>query len=216
MRILIINPNTSVGATQRIRDAANANALTNDEFKTVCPADGPELIVTERDAEWAKKGVLQVIADEHAKYDGVVVASFGDTGALEAKALWPDLPIIGIASAAFATVKTLNCKFGIVTFGDSLIGALEAKAQCTGNGANLIGVTAATWGDVGDPGTVQTRFFEPIAELCQKMAAKGAEVIVLGGGPLAGMADRLAEHSSVPLVDGTRAAINILKACNQN
>lgn len=212
MRVLVINPNTSAGATRRIRDAANACATDADHFKTVCPMDGPELIVSNDDAEWAKMGVLEVIDQERANFEGIVIASFGDTGAREAKALWPDLPIVGIATAAFATVKTLNCKFGIVTFGSSLVGALEVKAQQTGVGHHLIGITAATSDDVGDPGTVQTRFFDPIAEQCEDMKAKGADVIVLGGGPLAGMADRLAHSTSVPLIDGTRAAISMLRA----
>jgi Asp/Glu/hydantoin racemase len=51
-----------------------------------------------------------------------------------------------------------------------------------------------------------------MAQLCRACAAKGAQSIVLGGGPLAGLAARIAPHCPVPVIDGTQAAIARLRA----
>jgi len=46
-----------------------------------------------------------------------------------------------------------------------------------------------------------------IAALCASAVAVGAEVCILGGAPLAGLADQIAGQVDVPLVDGVAAAV---------
>ena len=43
-----------------------------------------------------------------------------------------------------------------------------------------------------DPAEIADVLFEPLAELCVICASEGAASIVLGGGPLAGLAGRIA------------------------
>ncbi|MBF9059110.1 aspartate/glutamate racemase family protein, partial [Rhodobacterales bacterium HKCCSP123] len=50
MRVLVVNPNTSQGVTDRIGAAAQAAAAPGDRITTVSAAFGPALIVTEADA----------------------------------------------------------------------------------------------------------------------------------------------------------------------
>jgi Asp/Glu/hydantoin racemase len=211
MRLLIINPNTSQGVTSRIREAANAAALPGDSFTTLCPAFGPDLIVTQADADCASRAVTETVKAYDAPCDGIVLASFGNTGAEEVRALRPDIPVIGIASAAFAIAAALGGPFGIVTFGHSLVAGLRTKAEEAGLGGQLLGTAAVDTDDFGDPGTVQTRYAWEIGQLCSQMHLRGASCIVMGGGPLAGMAARLAPECAVPVIDGTQGAINILR-----
>jgi allantoin racemase len=216
MRLLIVNPNTSQGVTARIREAANAIAQPEDDFTTLCPAFGPELIVTAQDAEQASLAVVETVKAYDAPCDGIVLASFGNTGAEQVRALRPDIPVIGIASAAFAVAGALGGRFGIVTFGQSLIAGLTEKAHEAGLGAQLIGTLAVRCADFGDPGTVQSRYADALAELCADMHQRGATSIVMGGGPLAGVAAKLAPHCAVPLIDGTQSAINMIRAATRN
>ncbi|SIS64624.1 Asp/Glu/hydantoin racemase [Roseivivax lentus] len=212
MRLLILNPNTSRGVTDRIREAAEAAAMPGDAFTTTRPAFGPKLIVTDADAEEAKRAVIDTVRNYTAPCDGIVLASFGNTGAEEVRALRADIPVIGIASAAFATARALGGPFGIVTFGAGLVEGLRAKAEEAGLGAALIGISHVPVADFGDPGTVQHRFRAELAALCAQMHAKGAASIVMGGGPLAGLAPVLARDCPVPVIDGTRAAINLIRS----
>lgn len=212
MRLLIINPNTSKGVTERIKRAADAVARPEDRFTTLCPAFGPELIVTDADAEWATSAVIETVKAYDAPCDGIVLASFGNTGAEAVRALRPEIPVIGIATAAFTIAGALGGKFGIVTFGPGLVPGLQAKAEEAGLGARLVATLAVETSDFGDPGTVQDRFIQELARLCEQVHEMGASYVVLGGGPLAGMATTLAAASPIPLIDGTRGAINILRS----
>lgn len=211
MRLLIINPNTSKGATARIKEAADGVAYPGDEFTTLCPAFGPELIVTQADADHASIAVIEPVKAYDAPCDGIILASFGNTGAEAVQLLRPDIPVVGIAAAAFSIAQALGGPFGIVTFGPSLIPALKAKADEAGLGSKLMATLAVNTTDFGDPGTVQTRYMDEIGELCREMHQRGAGCVVMGGGPLAGLASKLAPNSPVPLIDGTQGAINILR-----
>jgi allantoin racemase len=211
MRLLIVNPNTSRGVTQRIREAAEAVALPGDIFTTLCPSYGPELIVTDKDAERAKRAVVDTVRRFNGPCDGIVLASFGNTGAEEVRALRSDVPVIGIASAAFATARALGGSFGIVTFGKGLVPGLQAKVEEAGLEQALLGIAHVEGEDFGDPGTVQHRYREKLGALCAQMHRRGAASIVMGGGPLAGLAARLAPDCPVPVIDGTQAAVNLIR-----
>lgn len=211
MRLLIINPNTSAGVTARIREAANAVAMPGDAFTTLCPAYGPNLIVTQDDADRATRAVVDTVKANTGPYDGIVLASFGDTGAEEVRALRPNMPVIGIASAAFSIARALGGPFGIVTFGQDLIPSLREKAMEAGLEDLLIDTIALNNDDFGDPGTVQSRYNAGLLQLCLEMHRRGATSVVMGGGPLAGLAAKIASRCPIPVIDGTQAAINILR-----
>ncbi len=212
MRLLIVNPNTSQGVTARIAEAAQAVALPTDDFTTVSAAFGPELIVTEEDARHAIKGVVATVEAHEGPVDGIILASFGDTGAREIRRLRPGTPVIGIAGAAFATVRALGGTFGIVTFGDSVAPPLLRKVEETGLADSFLGIASVKDGDKGDPGKVQSRLHAELKALCHDIVNRGADAIVLGGGPLAGLARTLGPSIPVPIVDGTQAAIGLMRA----
>ena len=204
MRLLIINPNTSKGVTARIKEAADAAARPGDQFTTLCPAFGPELIVTQSDADHATNAVLETVKAYAAPCDGIVLASFGNTGAEAVQALRPDTPVIGIATAAFSKAQAVGGPFGIVTFAPSLVDGLKAMAEEAGSGSNLLATLAVDTSDFGDPGTVQDRYAEEMGALCAEMHRRGASCVVMGGGPLAGLASKLAPSS--PSASGPRSA----------
>jgi Asp/Glu/hydantoin racemase len=65
----------------------------------------------------------------------------------------------------------------------------------------------------GDPGLVAEERRELLVGLCrQAVEEDGAEVVILAGGPLAGLAPVLQPQVAVPLVDGTQAAVRLAVA----
>lgn len=213
MRLLIVNPNTSAGVTARIREAAEAVAHPGDRFTVCSAAFGPALIVTQEDAKRAVQGVLAAVAAHAGPVDGIVLGSFGDTGAEEVRAIRPGLPVVGIAGAAFAAARALGGSFGIVTFGTRLAPSLRQSAERHGHGEALLGVAALEDVDLEDPGSVQARCADGLADLARGMAARGASSVVLGGGPLAGLAGRI--DAGIPLIDGTQAAVGLLRGATR-
>jgi Asp/Glu/hydantoin racemase len=212
MRLLIINPNTSLGVTRRIADAAHSMAEPGDAFTTLPAAFGPELIVTPEDAAEAARAVVETINRQEVHPDGIVLASFGDTGAPEARTAWPETPVIGIAEAAFAATRQLDGPFAIVTFAPEVAGPLREKAIEQGVGDALLRVAALDTPWTGDPGDIVDTLAEPLTELCLRCAGDGAAGIVMGGGPLAGLAMRIATTCPVPVIDGTQEAVRQMRA----
>ncbi len=213
MRLLIVNPNTSEGVTRRIDAAAQAVAFEHDVFKTVSAAFGPELIVTDQDGLDAVAGVVASV-DAHAHgVDGIVLASFGDTGTEAVRQAYPNMPVMGIASAAFATARCLGGKFSIVTFDESLAPALQARAIFHGMGESLQRVAAVSDKSAFDAADVQVDRFEAMSKLSNQCTKEPIASIIMGGGPLAGISARIRTKPPVPIIDGTQAAIGMLRSC---
>lgn len=211
MRLLIVNPNTCEGVTRHIDTAAQAIACDGDMFRTVSSAFGPELIVTEQDGLDAVDGVMGSVDTHIQGMDGIILASFGDTGADAVRSAYPQIPVVGIASAAFAAARCLGGKFSIVTFDESLSPALRESAVVHGMGERLHRIEAVEHTGAFDPADVQIDRFEAISALCEVCAQDAITSIVLGGGPLAGLASRISTSSNLFVIDGTQAAIGILR-----
>ena len=211
MRLLIVNPNTSAGVTARIDAAAQAVARPGDRFTTVSAAFGPSLIVTEADGRAATRGVLAAVARHAAPVDGVILASFGDTGAGELRAARPDLAVIGIAEAAFARAARIGGPFAIVTFAPEVAGPLGDKARALGHGDRRLAITHPPQTLRHDPAEVAEALLPDLHRLCLDAAATGAHSVILGGGPLAGLSARIGPDCPVPVIDGTQAAIDSLR-----
>lgn len=211
MRLLIMNPNSSATVTARIDAAAQAACQPGEEMTTISAAGAPELIVTPEDARTAEAAVTQTIAAWRQPVDGIILASFGDTG-LSAVRARTSLPVVGIAQAAYAMASVLGPRMSIVSFAPTMADALRKTALGYGHADRLVAmhmVDGASW---DDPGDIQVRFAPQLLELCQLSArADTVSSIVLGGGPLAGLAGRLQAEVPVPVIDGTTAAIATLR-----
>ena len=211
MRILVVNSNTTDSVTARIGDAARAAASAGTEIEAVTAPFGLPLIVSRADWLVAGPATLAALAARRGQYDAAVIACFGDPGLDAAKELL-DVPVLGISEAAFHAACMLGRRFGIVSFTAALRPMFEEclahhglTARCAGF---RMGPTFA-----GDPGRVAEERRDLILELCrQSIEQDGAEVVILAGGPLAGLAPVLAPHVPVPLVDGTAAAVRLAEA----
>jgi Asp/Glu/hydantoin racemase len=212
MRLLIVNPNTCEGVTDRIDTAAQAIACDGDVFKTVSSAFGPELIVTDQDGLDAVDGVMASVDAHIQGMDGIVLASFGDTGADAVRSAYPQIPVVGIASGAFAAARCLGGKYSIVTFDESLSPALRESAIMHGMGERLHRIEAVEHTGEFNPAEVQIDRFEAISALCELCAQDAITSIVLGGGPLAGLASRISTSAKILMIDGTQAAIGVLRS----
>lgn len=211
MRVLVVNPNTSLGVTRRIDLAAQAAAHSGDEVRTVPAAFGPELIVTPADGAHAMQGVLAAVDQHHSGMDGIVLASFGDTGLDQVRAI-TGKPVVGIAHAALTRALEHGPRFSIVSFSRSVQVSLRGIVEHYSLVDHLADVTVLEDSVWSDPGNIYHELAEPLLHLCQQRAKRGGiDSIILGGGPLAGLAQSFAPHVDLPIVDGTSAAIDILR-----
>lgn len=218
MRLLIINPNTSTSVTHRIAAAAGHAALPNDDFRVVAAPFGVPLIVDDEDARVAADAVLAAVESDGRDVDGIIIASFGDTG-IEAVRRRVHCPVIGIAGAALLTARAIGERFSIVSFAPSVVPGLRAIAARYGMTGRLVGIRVVEGARCDDPDRVQIELREPLGRLCELACADGCDSIILGGGPLAGLARELVSpRITRPLIDGTTAAVHLMRgvlACSR-
>jgi len=211
MRILLLNPNTSAGITDRLAAAGRKVAAPGTTLIPVTAARGVPYISSRAEAQIGGMIALEMLADHHSKADAAIVAAFGDPGLFGARELF-DIPVVGLAEAAMLTACMLGRRFAIVTFAAALTPWYEECVDMHGLNSRCAEVRAlsgpfASVADVGDEKE------EELIELIKKTASEApADVLILGGAPLAGFADRIKPRIPVPLVDPVQAAVKQAEA----
>src|SRR5258708_23833880 len=114
MRILVVNPNTTVAMTETIGRAARAAATPGTDIVAVNPPDGPVSIEGYYDEALSVPGLLvEVAKGEALGVSAHIIACFDDTG-LEAARSLASAPVIGIGEAAFHLATMLGHRFSVV------------------------------------------------------------------------------------------------------
>jgi allantoin racemase len=114
MRILVINPNTSVEMTADIDRQAREFARADTEIETVCPEWGPRSIEGHYEDYVAALAFLETVKERAAGFDAVVDACYGDPALFAAREISP-VPVIGIAEASMLMACTVAHRWSIVT-----------------------------------------------------------------------------------------------------
>ena len=206
MRILILNPNTTESVTELMLQAGSAVASPDTELLALTAPRGFPYISNRAEAQIAGAIVLEMLAEHHHEIDAAIVAAFGDPGLFGARQLF-DVPVIGISEAAMLTACLLGERFGIVTFAEALGTWYRDCVEMHRLTERCAGIRA-----LGQPfstiASVQAEKEDMLVDLANQAAAEDlAEVVILAGAPLAGLANRVSGRIPVPLVDPTAAAV---------
>ena len=119
MKILVANPNTSTGVTDRLVAAGRLVASPGTELLPMTAAHGVPYIATRAEAAVGAVAALEMLAERRGEIDAAIVAAFGDPGLGGARELF-DFPVVGMAEAAMLMACTLGRTFAIVSFSKSL------------------------------------------------------------------------------------------------
>lgn len=208
MRLLVINPNTSVSVTDKIAAVARAAAAPGTEFEFVTAPYGVPYIATRAEAVIGGRVVLEVLAERAHAFDAAIVAAFGDPGLGAAREL-NAIPVVGLAEAAMLFACPLGRKFSIVSFSSRLEPWYRECVEWQGLGGRLASIRMLD-AKVADVGRVQSENEDLLVELaCRAVEEDGAEAVILAGAPLAGLASRVRERVPVPLVESVAAAVKL-------
>lgn len=210
MRILVINPNTTVAMTEKIGAAARRVAAAGTEIVAVNPASGPVSIEGYYDEAISVPGLLEVIG-QRRDFDAVIIACFDDTG-LDAARCVTDRPVVGIGEAAYHMASMLSNKFSVVTTLARSVPALEHNLQKYGLAARCARVRSSEVPvlDLEKPGSEACDRIS--AEIGRAINEDRAEAIVLGCAGMTDLADQLARQHGVPVLDGVVCAVGLCEA----
>ncbi len=145
-------------------------------------------------------------AREKIAKERVIVAAFGDPGLGGLREALP-CPVTGLTEAALASACLLGGRFSIVAISQRIRAWYRETVQHYGLESRLASIRALDE-TLADIGNVQGHQGERLVALAQRCVREdGADVIVLAGAPLAGLARSLAGQLPVPMVDGVSSAV---------
>jgi allantoin racemase len=212
MRILIVNPNTTVAMTEKIGRAARAVAAAGTEIIAVNPPDGPVSIEGYYDEAFSVPGLLAEIAKGDASgVSAHIIACFDDTGLEAARCILP-APVIGIGEAAFHLASMLGHRFSVVTTLSRSIAAIENNLLKYGLAGRCAKVRACEVPvlSLDDPASDAAARIGAEIELAKQQDR--AEAIVLGCAGMADLAARLSKRHGLPVLDGVASAVKLAEA----
>ncbi|MGR4869500.1 aspartate/glutamate racemase family protein [Variovorax sp. LARHSF232] len=211
MRILVLNPNTSQGITDRLMHAARPAAAAGTELVALTAPRGFPYIATRAEAQIGGAIALEMLAQHHTQFDAAIIAAFGDPGLFGARELF-DLPVVGMAEAAMLTACMLGKRFAIVTFAQALGPWYQECVEAHGLTSRLAGIRMLD-GRFASVADVQDEKEELLVQLANAAVSEDeADVVILAGAPLAGLAERVKERIPVPVVDQMAAAVKQAEA----
>lgn len=205
MRILLINPNTTEAMTVSMTRVARSVANRHAEIVPLTATSGFPYIASRAEAQVSGAQVLETIARHRPEADAVIIAAFGDPGLVAARELF-DLPVIGMAEAAVMTAAMLGERFSIVTFTPHMLRWYTDCVRQTGLAARFTGVRCPDQPPASVDAVAEALRADLLALVTAATATDGADVVILGGAPLAGLAQELAADAPGILIDPIAAA----------
>jgi len=209
LRILLINPNTSRATTEQMVAIAGAVAPPDVDIVSVTAPRGVPMILTADELAAAAPVVVDIGVSEGVNVDGIIVGAFGDPG-LAALRERVSVPVVGIAEAAILEAAAEGHRFGVATTTPALIDIIAERVRELGVAELYSGIRLTE----GDPLALVAdtpRLIEALAEAVrQSIRCDGAEVVIIGGGPLGQAAIVLASRSTTPIIAPIPASVRRL------
>ena len=206
MKLLVVNPNISGSVTRLIGEEARRVASAGTEITLHTAPFGVAYIETRFEAMIGAYAVASLAGVHAAGHDALIVAAFGDPGVAALREVL-DIPVIGLTEAALASASLLGNRFSIIAISQRIAHWYRECVEHYGMSGRLASIRALQQ-PIRDIGGVQDEHSRQLKELCMNaIEADGADVLILAGAPLAGLARNIAGGIPVPVVEGVSSAV---------
>lgn len=206
MRLLVINPNISESVTALIEAEARRSASPDTALTMKTAPLGVAYIETRFEAMIGAYATAQLAAEHQPGHDAVIVAAFGDPGLSALREVMP-VPVLGMTESALASACLLGQRFSIIAISRRIQAWYREVVQANGLEGRLASIRSLEQ-PLGRIDTIQTDHLDALRRLSDAAVEEdGADVIILAGAPLAGLARSLKGQLPVPVVDGVSSAV---------
>jgi allantoin racemase len=208
MKLLLVNGNITQAVTDVVQAEALRHVRPGTEVTALTASFGVPIVSTELENAIAGHAVLDLLARHAPGHDAAVLAISFDTALLAAQQLL-DIPVIGMTEAALHTACLLGRRFGLITFGTPsrpLYLDLVRERGLQDRMADCIAIDVASVAAYLKPGAFDGAVCDAARAL---VADRGADVVVICGAAVAGIAARLQPMMQVPLLDGIGCAVRL-------
>ncbi|MFZ7093060.1 aspartate/glutamate racemase family protein [Primorskyibacter sp. 2E233] len=211
MKLLIANPNMSQTMTALMVAEARATCRHGTEITGVTAGFGVPYIGTRSEMAIAGHALLELLAQQGPGHDAVVIGAFCHGFVAAAKELL-SVPVVGLAEAGMRSAQIFGRRVGILGVGDpergsneDIIFDLDMRDEIAG--IRLLSLPGHTIAE--DQAAVEA---EALRQGQTLVTEDKADVIVLGGAALAGLAGQIAPHLPVPLITPLPYAVALAEA----
>jgi allantoin racemase len=206
MKLLLINPNISQSVSDLIEAEARRAAAPGTEITVLTAPFGVAYIETRFESLIGAYATATLAAEHAAQHDAVIVAAFGDPGIDGLRELL-DIPVVGLTEAALMSACLLGKRFSIIAISRRITAWYRECVQANGLIDRLASIRCLDR-PLQDIGRVQEDHAQALQALCQSAVDDdGADVIIIAGAPLAGLARAIKQRIPVPVVDGVSSAV---------
>jgi len=210
-RILIINPNTSKPTTKQMEDACNAIASPGTTAHGKCIEERSDFssykVFSYIDLAICTYESVKIAWQNRNDYDGIVVAGFSDVG-VDAMKEMIKIPILGIAEASYHLAALLGHRFSVLTGTAKWTPPKHDYVKSLGVEGKVASFRSYTEWDTNDSfDELKLR----LINVSKKCMEDGAEVIILGGGPLVGYGKLIEKELGIPVIDPTLAGFKMME-----
>ncbi len=203
--LALLNPNTNSDTTRLMAELARGALPHEFTVSAYTMETGPKVVSNEAElAEAASQVIDRARLLEKEGADAILVSGFGDPGVKELKAEL-SIPVTGIAEAGIAAAANKGRKFSIITTTDQLKASITQTVEYYGYKDHFASIRI-TAGDMhatmANLKLLESALMDT-ARLC--LEHDGAQVLLVGGGPLAPAARELADKLPYPIIEPVRA-----------
>jgi Asp/Glu/hydantoin racemase len=215
MRFLVLNPNTSRDISERLRDALCPALRPGESLHVETAADGVPHIGDRAamavGAASARASLRRVLHRDDQGFDAVLLGCFAN---LETEQLGRAArrPAVNLLDASLLMADRAGSQWGIVTAGavwhDLLPGMCATSAVRQSLGGRLVAIRTSAARAPAHSRDAQRQEIGRLAKLC---ARDGADVVIVGGAGLAGLAIPVGAHRGVTVLDSALAGLSVAR-----
>ncbi|MFC1978408.1 aspartate/glutamate racemase family protein [Chloroflexota bacterium] len=212
MRILVINPNSSMDMTRGIDDSAREYASASTEIQTVSSTGGPLAIECLADAESVKGQITGYVHQANEEnYDAVIMACYGQSLQKAAKEI-SKIPVYGIAEPQLYMACLLGSQFSVIGLKKNSDTVMRERLESLGLISRCASVRTIGVSIMECVVNRKSTYTALMREARLAVAEDGAEVICLGCAGLAGLDKPMQKELGVSVLDGVVCAVKMCEA----
>lgn len=198
VRVLVLNPNSSIAVTTAIRTALDPYETERVRFTVEQIDAAPHAIATPEDHRVVTPLVVRALRREADGYDAVVVACHGDPGVHESRG-HTHTPVLGIGEASFHAAAAVTDRFAVLTLSDALVDRKWGQIRAAGLERSCAAVVPTN--TTVDHGTGPDPDLTSYEAAGRQAIRTGAHALILGCAGMSPLTARLAHALHVPVID---------------
>jgi allantoin racemase len=212
-RILIINPNTAKDTAEKMEAECRGIAAPDTEVRATHikarPGFSSYKVFSYVDLAICTVETIKIAWQNRKEYDGMIVAGFSDVGVDAMKEIL-DMPVLGIAEASYHIASLLGHRFTVLTGTSKWTPPKHDYVRALGVETKAASFRAySEWNENDSFEALKARLLD-VARTA--MREDGAEVVILGGGPLVGYGKLIEKELGIPVIDPTLATFKFMES----